>query len=308
MRIGEAQHAVVAVEQVVEPFGFDIDRLRRDLVVDQPVNHPVIGGRDSPCDPEPGDTRDGQRGVLFDPQRGAVHDLVVGPGNRFLQQQADAFLPTGQLAHRDRAGVFGTGEASVLSGFGDHAVSFRERRAELHFGVPVVETEVFDGEFQFEARRSVAVVEQYGVESDDVARRQIESDGGFAEFDLGILRIVVGRTCRGKRNIEPGFRKAGLSDTYFAGHVHADLAGVPCHVVSGVVDRNLVVVLDVDDIPGRDDSRSERQGQLVADRRVVRVQIGQIVLLVDTRILACENCEDGNPAGASEHVYHVVRR
>ena len=258
MRIGETQHVVFAVEQVVEPFGFDIDRLRRDLVIDQSVNYLVIGGRDSSCDPKSGNTRDGQRGVLFDPQRGAVHDPVVGPDNRFLQQQADAFRPAVQLAHRDRAGVFGIGEVSVLSGFGGHAVSFRKRRAERHLRVPVVETEVFDGEFQFEARRSVAVVEQYGVESDDVARRQIESDGGFAEFDLGILRIVVGRTCRGKRNIEPGFRNAGLSDTYFAGHVHADFAGVPRHVVSGVVDRNLFVIFDMDDISGRDDSRSER--------------------------------------------------
>lgn len=54
VRIGETQHAVFAVEQVVEPFGFDIDRLRRDLVIDQSVNYLVIGGRDSSCDPKSG--------------------------------------------------------------------------------------------------------------------------------------------------------------------------------------------------------------------------------------------------------------
>ena len=216
-----------------------------------------------------------------------------------MQQEAYRFLAAGQFPHRDRTSIFGTGETAILPGFGSQAVSFRERCAEHHFGISAVEPKVVDGKFQSETRRSVAIIKQNGIEPGDIVRRQVEFDGGFAEFDLGILRIIVRMFSRDERNVEPGFRKFGIPETHSAGHIHVDPTGIPRHVISGVVDRDLVVIPDVDNISRRNDSRPERQGQVVSDRNIVRIQIGQIVLLVDTRILPRENCKNSNSAGSS---------
>ena len=224
--------------------------------------------------------------------KSTVHRYLVEMDERNMLEYGRRRIVTPQIRKFSgditRAGILG----SVACGEPEYA----EENFEEYVTLPVA---LFGkGDFFILRAHGYSMVEA-GIEPGDIVRRQVEFDGGFAEFDLGILRIIVGMFSRDERNVEPGFRKFGIPEAHSAGHIHVDPAGIPRHVISGVVDRDLVVIPDVDNISRRNDSRPERQGQVVSDRNIVRIQIGQIVLLVDTRILPRENCKNSNSAGSS---------